>query len=230
MKAIIVFCMLMIALPVLAGTYRDDFDNQQDFANDRQNGVWIAEFNNTAIETIAWENGAVKVDMTPSGGGLSIGDNTWKDYTVECKIKQLKSSFNGSGILLRHPINSAAAYFFGIKEPKVKEAGIYLNLTGPLSTFPFEYELDKWYSLKAVIKGNQLEFYIDDKLMAKAEDDRNQAGCVGFGTFGTAIFDDFVMTGPEVKDGGHWDPKAHDQLTAVKPQNNLAVTWGQIKK
>ena len=41
-----------------------------------------------------------------------------------------------------------------------------------------------------------------------------------------ALYDDFVMTGPEVKDGGHWNPKAHGQ--AVEPQRKLAATWGNI--
>ena len=43
-----------------------------------------------------------------------------------------------------------------------------------------------------------------------------------------ALFDDFVMTGPEVKDGGHWDPKAHRQI-AVDAKDKLSVTWGYIK-
>jgi hypothetical protein len=229
MKAIIVFCMFLIAMPVLAGTWRDDFENEQDYINDLQNGIWIEEFNNREIETIKWENGAIKVDMTPNGGGLSTGDSTGKDYTVECKVKQLKSNYDGSGILLRHTVNNLPAYFFGIKDRQPKEAGIYLNFLSPLNTFPFDYELDKWYSLKATIKGNQLEFYIDGKLMAKAEHDDHLAGWVGFGSFGTAIFDDFVTTGPDVKDGGHWNSKAHTPLTAIKTQNKLVATWGKIK-
>jgi hypothetical protein len=230
MKAIIVFCMFLIAtMPVFAGTWRDDFENEQDFMNDCQNGVWIEEIN-PAADILTWENGAIKADMTLSGGGLAIGDSTWKDYTVECKLNQLKSTYNGAGILLRHPaINGSTAYFFGMKSKEAKEAGIYLNFYISLNTFPFEYELDRWYSLKAVIQGNQLEFYIDGKLMATAKDDTNQAGWVGFGTFGTAVFDDFVMTGPEVKDGGHWDPKAHEQLSAIKSQGKIIETWGRIK-
>ena len=43
-----------------------------------------------------------------------------------------------------------------------------------------------------------------------------------------ALFDDFVMTGPEVKDGGHWNPKAHSQID-VNTKDKLTATWGRIK-
>jgi len=35
------------------------------------------------------------------------------------------------------------------------------------------------------------------------------------------------MTGPELKDGGHWNPKAH--FTPVDLQGMLAVTWAKVK-
>ena len=60
-----------------------------------------------------------------------------------------------------------------------------------------------------------------DELMAKAKDSTRLSGKAGFIIDdGVALFDDFVMTGPEVKDGGHWNPKAHAQ--PVEPKDKLA--------
>jgi hypothetical protein len=99
---------------------------------------------------------------------------------------------------------------------------------------PFQTKLNTWYALKAVAKGKQLEFYIDGKLVAEGKNNEFPAGKAGFvvQTMGVqpveALYDDFVMTGPEVKDGGHWNPKAHGQ--AVELQSKLATTWGEIKR
>jgi len=79
-----------------------------------------------------------------------------------------------------------------------------------------------------------LEFYIDNKLVLKSEDNAFATGKAGF-TVGTndqggtvkALFDDFVITGTDVKNGGHWDPKAHNQI-AVEPQGKLSTAWGDI--
>ena len=222
MKAIIVFCMFLITLPVLAGTYRDDFENEQDFINDCQNGVWIEDTN-----LFTWENGYVKTESL-GGVAISFGDLNWKDYTVECKIRPIQVESFGINLVIRRTCTFCTpCYSLTLTG---KEANIYVDVFTYLTGCPFELEVGKWYTLKAVAQGSKIEFYVDGKLLVKTEDSKYPAGWVGFGSFASAIFDDFVMTGPEVKDGGHWDPKTHDQLTAVKPQNNLAVTWGQIKK
>jgi len=45
-----------------------------------------------------------------------------------------------------------------------------------------------------------------------------------------ALFDDFIMTGPEVKDGGHWNSKVHPESKSVEPDNMLAVKLGEIRR
>jgi hypothetical protein len=223
MKTIIVFCMLLMALPVFAGTYRDDFENEQDFINDCNNGIWIEDIN-----LFTWENGYVKTE-SPGGAGLTFGDLNWKDYIVECKVKPVQISPNsfGFGLALRRPcIQCGTIYYLGINE---KYAGIYLNLDTPINDSPFELELGKWYSLKGVAQGDQFEFYVDGKPMAKAKDDNNQTGRVGFVVFGSAYFDDFIVTGSDVKDEGHWNPKSHEQLAVVNSQGKIIETWGKIK-
>ncbi|MBI1926642.1 hypothetical protein HYR99_20675 [Candidatus Poribacteria bacterium] len=73
-------------------------------------------------------------------------------------------------------------------------------------------------------------------MVVKAKDNTHPAGKAGFvvnnlaGGTVESLFDDFVMTGPEVKDGGHWNPKAHPQQQPVEPQGKLATTWGKVKR
>lgn len=221
MKAIIVFCMLLMALPVFAGTYRDDFENQQDFINDCQNGVWIEDTN-----LFTWENGYVKTESL-GGVALSFGDLNWKDYTVECKIKPIQVESYGINLVIRRTCTFCTpCYSLALTG---KEANIYVDVFTYLTGCSFELEVGKWYTLKAVAQGSKIEFYVDGKLLVKTEDSKYPAGWVGFGSFASALFDDFVMTGPEVKDGGHWNPKAHEQLTVVKSQGKIIETWGKIK-
>ena len=71
---------------------------------------------------------------------------------------------------------------------------------------------------------------VDGGLVAEAKNAAYPKGKAGFYVWkGTALFDDFVMTGPEVEDGGHWDPKAHPEPKSVQSMDKLAAKWGEIK-
>jgi hypothetical protein len=137
------------------------------------------------------------------------------------------------GLVLRRPcIDCRPGYFFFLGNNMVAiipQGGII-----PLKSAPFQTKKDVWYALKAVAQSESLEFYVDNKLVIEAKDDVFPAGKAGFvvqtiaGKQVEALFDDFIMTGPEVEDGGHWDPKAHDQIV-VDAKDKLSVTWGNIK-
>jgi len=231
MKIVITLCVLaafILSTTVWAGTYRDDFENEKDFIKDKQDRVWDED-----IAFFTWENASIKgMDNGPVLWGIITGDYSWKDYTVECRIKPIQN--NGyMGLYLRRPcMGCNPCYTFALS---VNKAVIYRDFGEKwggltLDSSPFEAKIDTWYSVKAIVQGKQLEFYIDNKLVAKAENDVYLTGKAGFIIDdGEALFDDFVMTGPEVKDGGHWDPKAHIQPNPVEPQNKLEMTWGEIK-
>ena len=42
-------------------------------------------------------------------------------------------------------------------------------------------------------------------------------------------FDDFIISGDDVEDGGSWDPAKHPGEKAVEPKSKLATAWGKIK-
>ncbi len=221
--------MALMATPCTwAGTFRDDFENEKDFLNDKQlrdGGVWGED-----IAFYTWEKGTIKgINVGDNVWGLITGDYSWEDYTVECKVKPLQN--NGYvGLYLRRPcIDCLPCYVFALS---VRDgAAIYLDFWQKLNSSPFEAQKNTWHSLKAVVQGDSLEFYIDNKLVAKAKDKTRTAGKAGFIIDnGEVLFDDFVMTGPKVKDGGHWNPKAHPQQQPVEPQRKLTTTWGNMKR
>lgn len=222
MKIIITLCILFIALPVYAGTWKDDFENEKDFVKDRDEGVWIED-----ISFYKWEKGVIKGTGQVNGADIITGDYAWEDYTVECRISPLVIS-NYVGLIFRRTCTwCLPCYIFGLSNGN---AVIYRDWFTLLDSSHFNVEMETWYSLKVIASGKRLEFYVNNKLITKVEDSTYPAGKAGFVIYpdGMALFDDFIMTGPEVKDGGHWNPKAHAQI-AVKPQEKLSGTWGQIK-
>ena len=234
---------LILAPCIIAGTFRDDFENEKDFLSDnkfREGGVWGED-----IKFYKWEKGTIRGIPKPAMMVFLItGDYGWKDYIVECKAKLIKDDCV-VGLVLRHSCidcNLGYAFclegnFFGGNQASI--VPLWIPLWTPLRSVGFTASKDVWYTLKAVAQGERFEFYIDNKLFVEAEDFKDspcpagKAGFLfsGFGLVeeGEALFDDFVMTGPEVKDGGHWDPKAHLQSKSVSLFDKLATSWGDIK-
>ncbi len=220
----------------IAGTFRDDFSNESDFLNDKQlreGGVWGED-----ISKYTWEDGAVKISVVgPWGYMLITGDYSWKDYTVECKVKVIRDDAKqgGPGLIIRRTcIDCMAGYNFNLEANRAYIGKGTAQGFLPLTETQFERKTDTWYSLKVVAEGDRLEFYVDNQLILQANNATYPAGKVGF-EVGTrvgileALLDDFVMTGLEVKDGGHWDPEAHPESISVQSTDKLAATWARIK-
>jgi len=110
---------------------------------------------------------------------------------------------------------------------KVLGANIRLSETFP----PFALSNDIWYEIEIVAKGNHLEAYIDGEPVVKVEDDTISSGKVDFVVGIThAHFDDLIISGDDVEDGGSWGPAKHPEEKAVEPKGKLAATWGEIKR
>ena len=82
---------------------------------------------------------------------------------------------------------------------------------------PFNVQLDTWYRLKVIAKGNRFQMFIDEKKMLDFLDNTYNEGRIYLSGGGGNIahFDDFEV---------QWS----DDL-AVQPQRKLTITWGQIK-
>ncbi|MFQ6043796.1 MAG: sigma-70 family RNA polymerase sigma factor, partial [Candidatus Poribacteria bacterium] len=87
----------------------------------------------------------------------------------------------------------------------------------------FETEADRWYRLKMTVEGDLIRCFVDQKQVSEFRSNLYSSGMVGFAVNGVvAMFDDFVVTGPDIPDGGPG--------FAVNPRDKLATAWGRIKQ
>jgi hypothetical protein len=94
------------------------------------------------------------------------------------------------------------------------------NAGGKKSRKIFNFELNRWYRLKAVANDNNFESYIDGELMASISDSTLPTGRLGLSVYGgVAHFDNVVITGDDIP----------DNTTAVSRQGKLATTWGRLR-
>ena len=90
----------------------------------------------------------------------------------------------------------------------------------------FTPQPDHWYTLKAIAQGSSTEFYLDDEFVGKFGYAALRSGSVGLVVSNAlAHFDDFVVTGPDIPDGG-----PNGVSFSVEPKDKLATRWGSIKQ
>ena len=154
----------------------------------------------------------------------------WEDYSVVCKAKLVEKLGEGScfGIFFRaSPFGEAQSdylVYVDFDTRKVIFGETSQNnprkiLEVPL---PFDISKDTWYKLEVIAEGEHFEFYINDELIGSFDDDSYPSGGIQLGVTNTHVhFDDVVITGPEIPDGGPG--------FAVTPQSKLATMWGEIK-
>jgi len=218
---------LMIAIPstsAWAGTLKDNFDDGN------MDGWDLSEF--APRDTWEVKNGALVVTPRDYPVGFSIGETTWKDYTIRVRAKIVKYQPTGAlecaaiwarstSYQRRTPVYG---YVFGFGAMGNKNIHCFRVDGNPLTGFntvskPFEWELDKWYDLKLIAEGDYFKFYVNDELVIEYTDTVYPAGKVGiaaaFSTT-TAHFDDFSVTG-------------NDVLAPIEAKGKLATSWGKIK-
>ena len=88
----------------------------------------------------------------------------------------------------------------------------------------FAYKKKVWYTLQIKADGDRYTFSIND-LILEGKDDSVLIGRIRLHFYGRLclVLDDFIVTGPNVPNGGPGG------LLAVKPAEKLATTWGKLK-
>jgi len=134
-------------------------------------------------------------------GIQNFGDNVLKQIPVEGGKMAMTPVEVAGGMIMPEQPNDTTHIF-----PKAR----------------FKIEADRWYRLKVTVKGNLVECVIDGKQVSEFQDGLYPSGKVGISVDGVvAMFDDFVVTGPEI-------PNSETGF-AVNPQAKLATAWGRIK-
>jgi len=84
-------------------------------------------------------------------------------------------------------------------------------------------QLGEWHRIRIDVVGNEISFYIDDKLQHQRNDNLHTSGGVFLYAYNAIVeFDNVVITGDDIPDVG---PSGY----AVQPKSKLTSTWGRLK-
>jgi hypothetical protein len=129
------------------------------------------------------------------------------------------------GILVRYQ-KLDTYYIFAIMNGR-QRAEIWSRVGGNYTDekdIPFPNEMNEWYKIKVVAKGDSFEFYINDELIAKWSDNKLKSGKVGVRTYSSVShFDNVLITGSGIP-ASKGEPGA-----AIDSVSKLATTWSNIK-
>ena len=233
MKAKITFLALvclafafMLALPSLAGTWRDDFEDGNLDGWKGLDPCWTVEDGECSGEFFNAPPNMMEI--------IQIGDTGWKDYTVKCRMKFAGAPGGFAGINYRDTGMMWGRYGFGIDADENTAEG-WKAFQGAVTfpskiPLPFALSKDTWYELNIIVEGDYFEFYINGKPAGEFEDNSIPSGKVGLGVRNAHVhFDDLIISGDDVEDGGSWDAAKHPEEKAVEPKGKLATSWGKLK-
>ncbi len=208
--------------PILAGTWRDDFEdnktNEWEIYNvDRQVEKW-------------WITDGEAVGQIFSPGFASIwltGDIKWEFYSVSCRV-MLEEDRNDPatiGITLHDRGDEDSRYVFTI-DFVFNTARIIKDVPGGnFISNPFVAEKGVWYDLKATVSENgELEFRINNTVFSAVDPQPLKGGQAGLMVADArAKFDNVEITGDNIPNGGPGKP------FDVAPRGKLTTTWGKLK-
>lgn len=236
MRATATLCILLIALPAWAGTWLDNFDDGDFDGWQRVECLWIPKVVTPNAGNWVVENGAVVAGDNDSTKryDLNIGDMWWADYIAEVSVKlskRLENCSSDSGVWLgaRYQVAegklSLNDYFVGAWQSSGAWRGGAKYSNGDFfntQSRMIPSEADTWYRLKIEVDGDQITAFVDDLQVFVLRDSSFTSGLVSISVNGVvATFDDFMVTGPEIPDGGPG--------YSVELSGKLATTWAGIK-
>jgi len=186
-KQVWISCILIILILLPVSKAESDILLYEDFSNDKNwtavSGIWKS-LNGEYMQTSS---------VYPS---LSFaGDNNWDDYTCEAKVKF--KSMGGTGLVFRAKNEKQyyVAYIYYTREAEsmslVKHNGPGVSDRSTVAVSKIPLSLNKWYTLKVMVKGNSIKIFLDNILTIDTEDDTYSNGKAGLYSWGTDVnFDD----------------------------------------
>jgi hypothetical protein len=206
----------------LAGTWRDDFE-------DNVTQEWEIYNLNRQVEKW-WIDDGEAVGQIFERGFMSLwltGDLNWKNYSITCRTKLVEEKNDDAsvGLTLYDRGDEDLRYLFFINFT-IGTVSIIKALPNQwfIRNYPFVADINVWYSLKATVNEDLLEFQINDEIFQARDLEPLKSGQAGLVVSNArAHFDDVEITGENIKEGGPGKPRA------VDPKRKLATTWGEIK-
>ena len=214
---------LFSIMPVLAGTWRDDFE-------DNKTNEWEIYNEDKQLEKW-WINDGEAVGEIFIEGFWSLwltGDIDWEFYSVSCRamLEEDKEGISSFGLVLHDRGDEDSRYVF-IVDYLLNRARIIKGVPGGGQVvFNFDVEKGVWYDLKAEVKEDgTLTFQINDTVFEAVDPQPLESGQAGFVIGGArARYDNVEITGDNIPDGGPGKP------FDVAPKEKLTTTWGNLKR
>jgi len=231
--SLIVAVSCIMVSPASAGTWSDGFEDgkHEDWQITSQVGP----------TTVKEEEGVLSMEVHSEFISYLhvIDSDWWQDYTLTVRVKIMKTfgKYVDGGIEIRYT-DSNNYYFFVADDWTQVYPGVPPECEGAF-VFPwineqvqkgqakvFTPELDHWYTLKAIAQGDHTEFYINGDLVGEFDYGEIKSGSVGLVVSNALVhFDDFVVTGPDIPDGGPGGASI-----SVRRKDELVTTWGTLKQ
>jgi hypothetical protein len=202
------------ALPTTGTTVlTDDFDvagltsQNWDFENGLETG-WKEAVGAWSVVT----QGTSKVYRESNSAGVSkavVTETKWSDVLVQSEVTTVgaNGSYNGVGLYARYQ-DSANNYLFHYYTnggtPQLQIVKNFNGTTAILGSTSFVMNNNTTYTLKAIVSGNVLKFYVDNVLKLTAYDTDVFMGYSGlYSHRRDAYFDNVKVT--ELADGDKWE-------------------------
>ena len=222
------YCLIILSfsicsvLPVYAGTWRDDFE-------DNSTKEWEIFNLNRQVEKW-WVNDGEAVGEIFEPGFMSLwltGEHDWIHYSLSCRV-MLEFDTNDPpyiGLTLQDRGHEDSRYLFFLFFVTDTVSIIKGVPGGGRVNRPFTLEKEVWYDLSAsVSEDGTLTFRINDMEFTATDPSPLRGGKAGLVVGDArARFDDVEIQGDNIPNGG--PGRAQD----VEPQAKLATTWGNLK-
>ncbi len=211
--SILLLWSLLLSLPASAGTQLWDFE--------RNNNDWKVANGNWQIV-----DGVYKLTKGGAAEHSLVGEDNWDDYTIEAKVRLDEGSWAG---LVFRAKSEMEYYVYYLNVPNNKselwrhKAGAW-DARDNLAQIPaaggVKIANGEWYDMKIIVSGDTFKLYINDEFQKEDKDAAYKSGKVGVWAWQTgASFDDFMVTGDNIKD-----------TLPVEPTRKLTTTWGILKQ
>ncbi|WP_059053190.1 family 16 glycoside hydrolase [Paenibacillus senegalimassiliensis] len=165
-----------------------------DNFEDGNTAGWTAHSGSWIVVT----DSSMALAQKASATSLITAGEAWTDYSYEAKAKVPIANAN-AGITFR--VQDTNHYYMFRINSTAKTLELYKAVDGILtsvSSTPFTATTNQWYTLKAVVQGNNIKAYVDGALKIEWTNPINELtnGKIGLRTTSVnALFDDIVVKG-----------------------------------
>jgi hypothetical protein len=148
------------------------------------------------------------------------GGTEWSDCVVRCWINVVTPNLlvcTKGALILRHSGNEGYVFALHVATQTVEvfrlsDQAMLLSKAEPL-------ELQKWYRVRAELQGDNMSFFLDDKLIGRITDQRSGSGTIGLGVQDAleVLFDDLTVTDLRGQDNALTISRAGGKITLAWP-------------